>query len=87
MSKIIFLFGFRNRHHRRKSRTAGTTRRTAYDWLKKNQKDILERIDPDDHFETENDLPKKIDLLGEEHKKLLEDKFIDHPSATLDQAI
>ncbi|KAI8637183.1 hypothetical protein BD408DRAFT_320233, partial [Parasitella parasitica] len=69
----------------------GIARRTAYDWLKKDQKDNMERINPDNHIETENLPPKKKAgrpvLLGEEHKKHLEDNFIDHPSATLDQAM
>ncbi|RCH91771.1 hypothetical protein CU098_007964 [Rhizopus stolonifer] len=69
----------------------GIARRTAYDWLKKDQKKFLERIEPVNHIEIENKAPKKKAgkpaLLGEEHKKHLEDKFIDHPSATLDQAM
>ncbi|KAI8885340.1 hypothetical protein K501DRAFT_293549 [Backusella circina FSU 941] len=54
-------------------------RRTAYDWLQKDQKEISEKL-----IESDTGRPA---LLGEEHKKLLTDKFIDHPSATLDQAM
>lgn len=70
---------------------AGEQLGIAYDWLKKDQKNVLERIDPDNHAKADNKSPKKKAgrpaLLDEEHKKHLEHTFIDHPSATLDQAM
>ncbi|KAG2208080.1 hypothetical protein INT47_010442 [Mucor saturninus] len=47
----------------------GVARRTAYNWLKKDQDQIFKTAEPLDY------------------KIHLEEKFIDHPSATLDQAM
>ncbi|CAO3702063.1 unnamed protein product [Rhizopus stolonifer] len=69
----------------------GIARRTAYDWLKKDQQETLERIETVNHIETENKAPKKkagrLALLDKEHKRHLEGKLIDHPLAALDQAM
>ncbi|KAG2207889.1 hypothetical protein INT47_010873 [Mucor saturninus] len=64
----------------------GIARRTAYDWLKKDQDLIVESRDGLETKKTEKKVGRPA-LLNEEHKKHLEETFIDHPSATLDQAI
>lgn len=64
----------------------GIARRTAYDQLKKDQEEISGNAELSDELETKTKVGRPA-LLNEEHQKHLEEKLIDHPSATLDQAI
>ncbi|KAI7907701.1 uncharacterized protein BX663DRAFT_424949, partial [Cokeromyces recurvatus] len=67
----------------------GVARRTAYDWFKKDQKEISRNAEPLDEVEPKEPKTKagRPALLNEEHQNYLEEKFISHPSATLDQAM
>lgn len=74
---------------RKAAKQLGVARRTAYDWLKKDQDMIFETVESRDGLELKTPEKKagRPALLNEDHKKHLEEKFIDHPSATLDQAM
>jgi transposase len=74
---------------RKAGKQLGIARRTAYDWLKRGQDMIVEAAESRDGLETKTPEKKagRPALLNEDHKNHLEETFIDHPSATLDQAI